>query len=308
MKFLSAQLDNDYNLWQLQVQMFNFKKFGIEDKAIVLIGFNPEIGVSQKALDFKEITTANVIFLPDTRDLSDRLYTPSIRPHLIKQLYIKYPDMLENRAVLYHDCDILFIKLPHVKELITKRKIYVSDIGEYLINHIDIQLLKDMCKIVGIPSSMVLKNEKATGGAQYLFNSSLNFSYDFWNKIEEDSNNIYKLMLVSVEKYGPTIVNQSWSADIWAILWNIWLLGVDTEVSEELSFTVGTTPIGELENNNIYHNSGVTMEMATSLFYKRDFTEKSPFEIDLSYVSKDFCSNFYATEIKEAAAYYQSKK
>src|SRR5258706_13625840 len=119
MKFLSAQLDNDYNLWQLQVQMFNFKKFGIEDKSIVLIGYNPEIGVSQKALEFKEITNATVIFLPDNRDLSDRLYTPSIRPHLIKQLYIDHPDMLENKAVLYHDCDILFIKLPHVKDLIT---------------------------------------------------------------------------------------------------------------------------------------------------------------------------------------------
>lgn len=308
MKFLSAQLDNDYNLWQLQVQMFNFKKFGIEDKSIVLIGYNPEIGVSQKALDFKEITTATVIFLPDKRDLSDRLYTPSIRPHLIKQLYVEEPNMLENKAVLYHDCDILFIKLPNVKELITKRKIYVSDIREYLMDRIDIQLLKDMCKIVGIPSSMVLKNEKATGGAQYLFNSSLNFSYDFWNKIERDSNSIYKLMLVSVEKYGQSIITQAWSADIWAILWNIWLLGVDTEISTELSFTVATSPIIELENNNIYHNSGVTKEMAHNLFHKRDFNETSPFNIDLSYVSKDFCSNFYATEIKEAAAYYQTKK
>lgn len=308
MKFLSAQSDNDYNLWQLQVQMFNFKKFGIEDKSIVLIGYNPEIGVSQKALEFKELTTATVIFLPDNRDLSDRLYTPSIRPHLIKQLYIEYPDMLENKAVLYHDCDILFIKLPHVKDLIIKRKIYVSDIKEYLISKIDTNLLKEMCKIVGIPSAMVIKNEKTTGGAQYLFNSSLNFSYDFWNKIEQDSNNIYKLMLVSVEKYGHNIVGQSWSADIWAILWNIWLLGVDTEISTELSFTVATTPIAELENNNIYHNSGVTKEMATTFFYKKDFTDSTPFDIDLSYVSKDFCSDFYVEEIKEAAEYYHNKK
>lgn len=304
MKFLSAQLDNEYNMWQLQVQMFNFKKFGIEDKAIVLIGYNPTIGVSEKALDFKKSTTATVFFLPDNRDLSDRLYTPSIRPHLIKQLYIEHPTLLENKAVMYHDCDILFIKLPYVKELITTREIYVSNIKQYMSLDMDDDLLKQLCKIVGIPLSMVLKKSKSIGGAQYLFNSSLNFSFDFWEKIEHDSNNIYKLLLVSSEKYGSDVITQSWSADIWAILWNIWLIGVDTEISDELSFAVATSPIEELDRNNIYHNTGVTNEIANEFFNKRDFMDKSPFDSDLSYVSNDYCSSFYVREIIEAKKYY----
>lgn len=305
MKFLSAQSDNEYNIWQLQVQMFNFKKFGIEDKAIVLIGYNPQIGVSKKALEFKDSTTAMVLFLPDTRDLSDRLYTPSIRPHLIKQLYIIHPDLLENRAVMYHDCDIIFIRLPRVKDLVTKRKIYVSDINKYTTGNIELPLLKEMCKIVGIPSSMVIKNEKNMGGAQYLFNSSLNFSYDFWEKIENDSNSIYKLLVVSAEKYGLDMVSQAWSADMWAILWNIWLLGVDTEISNELSFAIATSPIEEIDKNNIYHNAGVTKENSHYLFYKRDFIEKSPFLSVLSYVSSQYCSSFYVREIMETAEYYK---
>jgi len=308
MRFLSAQSDNDYNIWQLQVQMFNFKKFGIEDKSIILLGFNPKIGVSDRALEFKDSTTARVIFLPDNRDLSDRLYAPSIRPHLIKQLYVEHPHMLENIAVLYHDCDILFIKLPHIKDLIQKREIYVSDINTHYINRIDIELIKEMCKIVGIPSSRVIKNEETSGGAQYLFNSTLNFSYSFWNKVEDDSNNLYKLMLVSSEKYGSHMFDQSWSADIWALLWNIWLLGVDTEISPELSFTVAHSPISELEKNNIYHNAGVTPEMANKFFYKRDFINVSPFGRDLSYVSNEFCSSFYVEEIMGASKYYENLK
>jgi len=307
MKFLSAQSDNDYNIWQLQVQMYNFKKFGIEDKSIVLIGYNPTIGVSARALDFKNTTTAMVIFLPDDRDLSDRLYTPSIRPHLIKQIYKLYPDLLENRAILYHDCDIIFIKLPHVKDLVTKRKIYVSDINMFTAIKPELPLLKEMCKIVGIPSSMVIRNEKGMGGAQYLFNSALNFSYDFWEKIEVDSNNLYKFLLVSGEKYGQNIVDHAWSADMWAILWNIWLLGVDTEVSSELSFTLATSPIDDLEKNNIYHNAGVDASTSNELFYKRKYLHDSPFDVDLSYVDGRFCSSFYAREIMEAGEYYKNK-
>jgi hypothetical protein len=295
MKFLSAQSDNDYHIWQLQVQMFNFRKFGIEDKAIILLGYNVKIGVSVKALEFKDNTSAMVIFLPDERDLSDRLYTQSIRPHLIKQLYLHHPHLLENRTILIHDCQILFTKLPSVKKLITKRKIYVS---QFHVDPIDQRLLKEMYKMVGISSSRVDKNKNLIGGIQYLFNSSLNFSYDFWNKIENDSNSLYKLMLVNSER-----VNPSWSAEIWAMLWNIWLVGIDTEINSELSFTTGNTPIEELENKNIYYNDDPLEDQTKKIFKRKDYIKETPFSSDLSYVDPLFCSSFYAKEIIETGNY-----
>lgn len=303
MRFLSAQSDSQYNLWQLKVQMFNFNKFGIEDKAIILIGYNPQIGISDAAREFKNSTSANVIFLPDERDLSDRLYTSSIRPHLIKQVYKEHPTLLENRAVLFHDCDVIFIKLPNVKELISTRKIYVSDVSSLLKTQIEPTLLKEMCRIVGIPFSMVVKNLNLTGGAQYLFNSSLNFSYDFWDKIEQDSNALYKLLLVSTEKYGSEMAIKSWSADLWAILWNIWLLGIDSEICSELSFTIASTSIEQLEENNIYHNAGVNETNSSYLFDKRKYTDISPFNVDPLSINKNYCSSFYVKEIIESAKY-----
>lgn len=288
--------------------MYNFKKFGIDDKAIVLIGYNPSLGVSKKALEFKNNTRAMVIFLPDNRALSDRLYTPSIRPHLIKQVYTRHPNLLENRAVLLHDCDIIFVKLPFVKDLITKRKIYVSDLSVFGEINIDPILLKEMCRVVGIPSSMVLKNGKGMGGAQYLFNTSLNFSKDFWDKVEQDANGLYKLLLVSGEKYGHDATAHAWSADMWAILWNIWLVGVDSEVSNELSFTIATSPISELDKNNIFHNTGVKNPNDKKLFNKRDFCITSPFEEELVIENNEYCSSFYVREIIEASQQYKRKK
>lgn len=304
MKFLSVQPDSKYYIWQLQVQMHNFKKFGIEDKCVILLGYNPEIGVSKEAINFKEKTSARVIFLEDTRTLSEKLYVPSIRPHLIKKLYRDYPDLLENKSVLYHDSDILFTELPNLKDLVNQRKIFMSDTISYVgANYIKQKgegLLIEMCKVVGINPSIVEKNENNSGGAQILFTSNFNLSYDFWEKVEKDCNNLYKLMLVTSDKYSPHHPIQSWTADMWAILWNIWLVGLDTEITKELSFSWATSPINEIKIHNIFHNAGVTAD-SKNLFFKGSFIDISPFDVDLTYVSDQFCSRYYADEIIETA-------
>lgn len=313
MKFLTAQPDTDYYVWQLQVQMHNFKKFGIEDKTIILFGYNPKIGINEKALEFKETTDARVIFLPDTRDLSQRLYLPSLRPHIIKQLYTgEYADILQNKAVLYMDCDVIFTKIPNLKDYIDKRKIYLSDTRSYIgaayIREKGLGLLEKMCQVVGINPTHVINNQEMSGGAQYLFTSNFNLSYDFWNKVERDCNILYKTMLVTSEKNGAQHPIQSWTADMWALLWNIWLMGLDTEIIDELSFCWATSPVSELESNNIYHNAGVTENEKSYMFYKGDFISKSPFDVDLSYVSNTYCSSFYVNEICETAAALKLKQ
>lgn len=303
MKFLSAQPDSDYYIWQLQVQMHNFKKFGIENKSIILLGYNPKIGINPNAIIFKENTEARVIFMEDNRDLSQKLYLPSIRPHLIKQLYKTWPDLLKNKSLLYHDSDILFSEIPDFKDLVNQRKIFVSDTKSYIGASYILEkgdgLLKEMCDIVGINPNIVIKNDNTSGGAQYLFTSNFNLSYDFWNKVENDSNNLYKLMLVTSTKYCPEAPIQSWTADMWALLWNMWLMGLDTEIIDELSFCWATSPIDQLDTNNIYHNAGVEAKDRQTLFYKGDYINKTPFNIDLSYVSNAFCSSFYVKEIIE---------
>lgn len=311
MKFLTAQPDSDYYVWQNEVQMVNFRKFGIEDKTIILFGYNPELGINENAIRFKENTNARVIFLPDNRELSQRLYLPSLRPHVIKQIYSEHPDLLENKAVMYIDCDVLFTRMPDLKNYVDKRKVCLSDTRSYIAASYILQkgegLLSEMCNIVGINPANVIKNEDSSGGAQYLFPSNFNLSYDFWDKVEKDCNALYKLMLVTSSKYSPNHPIQSWTADMWALLWNIWLMGLDTEIVEEMSFAWATSPISELERHNIYHNAGVTENERDYLFYKGDFMSKTPYDVDLSYVNKTYCSSFYASEIIETALTLKSK-
>src|SRR5579859_811795 len=198
MRLLSAQPDSDYYIWQLQVQMHNFRKFGIEDKSIILLGYNPEVGINPKAIEFKEKTKAVVLFLEDTRNLSERLYIPSIRPHIIKKLYSdEHIHLVQNKAIMYHDSDILFVKWPNLKDQIDQRKIFLSDTVSYIgANYIKQkggnELLEDMCRVVGINPIVVERNENNSGGAQYLFTSNFNLSTDFWEKVERDCNDLYK--------------------------------------------------------------------------------------------------------------------
>lgn len=57
MIFLSAQPDETYFLWQLQLQLFNFEQLGISpDQIHVLVGFDPKIGLNPK---FKKMIREN---------------------------------------------------------------------------------------------------------------------------------------------------------------------------------------------------------------------------------------------------------
>jgi hypothetical protein len=116
-KFISTQPDSDYYIWQLEVQLNNFKKFGCDDKSVIIFGYNPSLGINPKALEFEKKTNAKVLYYPDTRDLSMKLYLPSIRPHLLKQLYNGNPEVLENKNYFYLDCDILLSDYPDFSKL-----------------------------------------------------------------------------------------------------------------------------------------------------------------------------------------------
>ncbi len=117
MYFLTTQPDSDYYIWQLQVQLNNFKKFGCEDSGVIVFGYNPVLGINPNAKELQKQTDAKVFFFPDERNLSERLYLPSIRPHLLKQLFREKPELLTNQNFLYFDCDVIFTNYPDFSSL-----------------------------------------------------------------------------------------------------------------------------------------------------------------------------------------------
>src|SRR5579859_32241 len=131
MKFVSAQPDSDYFIWQLQVQMHNFKKFNIEKDAIILLAYDSKKGINPAAQKFKKSTAAKVIFYMDQREDIDKVYVPSIRPHILKQFAVRFDTEIRNERIFYHDSDILFKSLPDFSSM--KNDVcYLSNTVDYI--------------------------------------------------------------------------------------------------------------------------------------------------------------------------------
>lgn len=301
MKFLTAQPDSDYYVWQLKVQMNNFRKLGIEKDSLILMGYNKKKGINPNALKFKDSTTAIVLFFEDTR--KNIKYISSIRPHIIKKLYKTKYEVVDKQDIFYHDCDVLFREVPNFKELRLSDKVMMSDtisyVGSRYIVSKGSELLDEMCAVVGIDRRVVEARDRKSGGAQTFIPNIYKIDYAFWNKIEKDSEKLYVLMNETAHKYNPQHPIQSWTADMWAVLWNLWVIGAVTEISPELNFTWPTNNITDWDRNKIMHNAGVTANNK-NLFNKGEFIDKSPFEADLSYVDKTFVSYKYVEEILDA--------
>jgi hypothetical protein len=133
-----------------------------------------------------------------------------------------------------------------------------------------------MSEIVGINEFILEQNDQHVGGAQYLLK---NQELDVWNKIYHDSNKLY-FKLLEFQKNHP-IDNghlQVWTAEMWSLLWNQWLYGYRTKVSESLSFSWASDNVEKYEQKNILHMAGVTEDMKDHKFYKGEFIEEDPIE------------------------------
>lgn len=313
MIYLSAQPDEIYFLWQLEILILNFKKIGIKDSEIhILIGYDVEIGISKEASIFYQNNKsfANIFFYSDQR--ISKHYLSSIRPNIIKQHWNKNPS-LENESIFYHDSDIILrekIKEEHFKGSL---KCYVSDTRSYLGYNIIEQdagndLLKKMVNVVGIDELTVKKNNNNVGGAQYLL-KKINFS--FWEKLEKDSENLFSLIesfnkqkwICNFEEkripYSKSEKLDPWLADMWAILWNLWRINREVVIDKKLDFAWADSPIAEYNEKIILHYTGSDNYKDESVFLKGKYKNYFPWYENLSKVSQSNCSYLVVQSINE---------
>lgn len=333
--FISVQPDDTKYLTQLRVQLFNFRKYGYSSNYHVLIfvpnsrlgiGENPEI--RNLVRDFPETKFFVYKDLRNTERLGKIFdYQPILRPYTLHEHWKAFPE-LEFEQFMYLDADVIFIKeldftkfdnktawlsatpyigvdhfnskLHNVKadklEEYTKRNI-VSEIGE----------------LVGIRGKTIVENNNTVGGAQYLL---YGIKPEFWNSIINNSIEIRSHLKEFNQKYfiGNTPQEresngvQSWCADMWAMLYNLWKEGFQTEIPEELNFCWNTDSIDKWNTNYLYHDAGTSGEYVgdKKTYYKgkesynHNWTEtnlRTPFMDDLSDISPDLCSYNYVQEI-----------
>jgi hypothetical protein len=133
----------------------------------------------------------------------------------------------------------------------------------------------------------------------------------FWDKVMKDCITIRSFLRVVNQRFFQTEDKgfQSWCADMWAVLWNLWMLDIETKVVPELEFSWASDPVSKLERTTILHNAGIVGDnMGNHLaFYKGKYHAGSdPFN-DVEHLtdvlnhseSKKYCNHYYLTKLFE---------
>lgn len=314
MIFITAQPDTIYFHWQVELYMYQFAKHGIAHRCYALFGYQGD-GPSEYAKQLAK--RYNVFSYKDSRDThASNFYIPSIRPHLLKQFFTQFPEL--GRTVFYHDSDIFLVTLPKFENLLSDDYAYLSDTMSY-INHsyikvcgkrykdvypelTDDDILKKMCACANISEEILQTNDLNSGGAQYLLKG---ITSKFWEDIETTSNNLFTMLKEYEIRYPIHHHIQSWTADMWAVLWTYWKHGKQTRISQELEFSWATDGFDRYNRLPIFHLAGITDETSANAFYKGNYTFKNVFQeyiLDRTIfdnVSKDSATYGYVNVIKE---------
>lgn len=284
--FVTAQPDVPYFHWQVKLYTHNFIEKGLNPNNIhVIFSTLGNNKLSQGAEDLKKIGI-NIHSYKDER--VNKRYIPSIKPFLIYKWLEEYPEY--GKCFFLHDADIIFRELPNFKKMLNDDICYLSDtIGYIGYDYImdccrryesqhptseKGQLLKEMADTIGISVDLIKENQKNSGGGQYIIK---NTDYKLWEKIYLDSFTLYNNMLIYQRKFpiNPGQI-QFWTAEMWSVLWNLWLSNFKTKVVDELGFSWATDNVDKYEKFPILHMAGVTDDLKKTKFYKGDFINVDP--------------------------------
>ncbi|MDR2274033.1 MAG: hypothetical protein LBF27_24215 [Sphingobacterium sp.] len=304
MIYLSAQPDTTYFTWQLALQLRNFHSMGILKENIqVLVAYNRELGLNPAFQIFIEENKHLASFYIYGDKRIKPKYTSSIRPNILKQHFDLFPGLV-NETIMYHDSDILFSRIPEIVDVEKNDVCYVSDTRHYLdVNCIRYSasenLLNDMLNVVGLSKEKLMQEDNQTGGAQYILKK---ITSAFWEKVERDSEDLYTVMidfnLKLWQKDYPSTKEfrskkrgiQAWCADMWAVLWNLWLMDKNVEIHPEMEFSWPYNPIEDWNRLAIQHYSGI-IEDKTKYFRKGEYINYMPWYDDaLDIIPNSSCS------------------
>jgi len=309
LRYICVQPRLLYYAWQVEVMINNFIKRGINPNNIdILVAWNPnDLTSTPENIEMwnklaSHYNYVRFFFYQDTRQQPIH-YISSVRPNILKQHFKAHPE-LEKEAIFYHDCDIVFTKTPDFSKFLTDEIWYLSDTNSYINASYILSKGQDvydkMCEVIGMnPVIPKLMNDDS-GGAQYIMK---NVNHEYWEKVERDCETLYKEISELNKKKKEADSNyhelQIWCADMWAVLWNGWLLGNQTKVIEEMNFSWTTDPVSRWDETLIYHNAGATCSCGGQ-FYKANYRDKLPYGVELRLDKNKNGYNYYL-EVQETS-------
>jgi hypothetical protein len=326
LRFICVQPDDTYFTWQVHLWLESLREIGHSDKAIVLIYIPTKRAKNMKWQQVINLyPEAEFHFYQDEGDLDKYipLYIPILRPWTLWRHFKEHPE-LSSEAIFYCDSDVLFTKSFNVDKFIEDNICYLSNTNSYinatyfeskekdvlpdkLEEYKTRDILGEVMSLVGLDKQVAYDNNEHSGGAQYFLKD---VDSTFWNKVMNDCL-LIRTYLQKVNREFFENENkgyQSWCADMWAVLWNLWFRGQETKVVEEMNFCWATDPIEKIEQNGIFHNAGiVSVHNGTyNCFYKGKYHNgedpTKDFHLDAileDEIAKKYCTWFYANKLKE---------
>jgi len=290
LRFVSAQPATNYYIWQVETMINNFMEMGVNPNQIDIVCSIGEEGIPEGWTKLAERYPARFLFYKDTR--VTKHYVSSIRPNILKQHWLRFPE-LKDEVILYHDCDILLTKPPKdwiTEEMLTDDNWYGSDTNSYIsydyIKEKGDDVLTLMSEIAGISKELLKENNKNCIGAQYLMKGLTNW---YWERVEWDCELIFKWVTeLNVQKVKDDPKHhaiQIWCSDMWSVLWGGWKMGKKTICHSNFDFSWGTHNEDDWNKFNIFHNAGVLNTM-DDLFYKGMWMNELPYGKELKIKEK----------------------
>lgn len=287
--FVTAQPDVPYFIWQIKLYVHNFIVNGIKPEQIhVVLGIvNRNTDPSDESLKLKEFGI-NIHHFKDDRP--KKHYIPSVKPFLISKWLQSNQEY--GKVFFLHDADIIFRELPNFEKMMSDSVSYLSDTIGYIgynyimdcCNRYELhhpksekgQLIQEMADIIGIDVELIKSNQENSGGGQYLIKDT---TPELWDKIYKDSTKLYDQMHDYQRRFpiSPGEI-QFWTAEMWSLLWNLWLYGKETKITNELDFSWATDSLEIYNKRPILHMAGVTEDMKNRKFFKGEFINHDPIQ------------------------------
>ncbi len=330
--YITCCPDDTYFTWQVHMWLESLKELGQSDKAVVLVFIPNFREENPKWKQVVELYPEAVFkFYKDEDNASSLLgiYIPVLRPYVMWR-FLKENPIYATKALFYCDSDILFTKEFNIDSFIEDDINYLSDTNSYInADYFDSKIkdvlpekleeyktrdiLAEVTSLIGITREICVANNMNSGGAQYLLK---NTDSKFWSKVMNDCIIIRSYLLkINREFFRDENAGfQSWCADMFSVLWNLWFQNQETKVVPELNFAWSTDPIGKLEETTILHNAGIVSETGNGYpaFYKGKYHQGSnPMEdphLDVvlnNEESKKYCTWFYTKKLKELSEKFQ---
>jgi len=297
MKFIVPIPDHKYYLWQVLVQIANFRQMGYEqDMHIPVVYFGEPSETLKKLADSKELECHWHIYADDRTDKS---YSASMKPYLMSLFFRDFPE-LGKEVFCYLDPDCIFTKPMNFEPFIGDDIWYGSDTRSYTgvkyIKDKGEQLFYEMCAICGVDAATIEANdEHSCIGAQYFIKNS---TEELWKEIEESSVPLYKHMRDTADKYHPEgqqFPIQAWTSEMWTTIYIPQKRGITLRTSPLMDFHWANHNSKDWFKKPFFHNAGQTTENG------RDFCkishQSSPFSKEIV-VSPDSASWYYLQLIK----------